>query len=57
MNKEELKKEVVLRNNQLEKELEKLRLKYPVIREDIDNLDLLINETLKLCKEWYKNGN
>lgn len=57
MNKEELKKEVVLRNNQLEKELEKLRLKYPVIRRDIDNLDLLINETLKLCKEWYKNGN
>lgn len=51
------KKELILKQNQLEKELEKLRLKYPVIREDIDNLDLLINETLKLCKEWYKNGN
>lgn len=51
------KKELILKHNQLEKELEKLRLKYPVIREDIDNLDLLINETLKLYKEWYKNGN
>lgn len=55
MTKKELKNKVVLKNKLLEKELEKLRLKYPVIREDIDNLDLLINETISLYKEWYKS--
>lgn len=57
MNREELKKELILKNKLLENELEKLRLKYPVIRQDIDNLDLLINETMGLYKEWYKNEN
>lgn len=57
MNKEELKKEIILKDKLLEKELEKLRLKYPVIRQDIDNLDLIITETMGLYKEWYKNEN
>lgn len=48
------KKELILKHNQLEKELEKLRLKYPVIRKDIDILNLLINETINLYKEWHK---